>query len=202
VCNWRDGESGGGKLVVSALDRMSGDLNDFGQQQEIGQIVPLRRAVGVSFHAVNYIVCDVTSQGKNMGSDDFLRNTPQTVTDEDVRATMTAVSESAPRPHAAVGRYLRSIREQKYKTQTEFAENSEPPIDNNQISNVERGLNVRLSTLALYARALGYRSLIELFRAPSDPGLRKLLRLWALLDDEERTDVLGLVQDWIADRKE
>jgi transcriptional regulator with XRE-family HTH domain len=137
-----------------------------------------------------------------MEFDDFLRNTPQAVTDEDVRGRMTAVSETVPRPHAAIGRYLRSVREMKYKTQTEFAENSDPPIDNNQISNVERGLNVRLSTLALYARALGYRSLIELFRAPADPQLRKLLRLWALLDDEERTDVLGLVQDWIAHQKE
>jgi transcriptional regulator with XRE-family HTH domain len=119
-----------------------------------------------------------------------------------LRSTISVVSESVPRPHAALGRYLRSIREMKYETQTEFADNSDPPIDNSQISNVERGLNVRLSTLVRYARALGYRSLIDLFRAPADPQLRKLLRLWSVLDDEERKDVLGLVQDWIVHRKE
>jgi transcriptional regulator with XRE-family HTH domain len=120
--------------------------------------------------------------------------------DEQDTNIIEAVSESGPNPHTALGRYLRSIREAKYKTQLDFAAQS--GLDNNQISKIERGQDVLLSTLVRYARALGYRSLIELFRAPADPQLRKLLRLWALLDDEERTDVLGLVQDWIADRKE
>jgi transcriptional regulator with XRE-family HTH domain len=95
--------------------------------------------------------------------------------DEQDTNIIEAVSESGPNPHTALGRYLRSIREAKYKTQLDFAAQS--GLDNNQISKIERGQDVLLSTLVRYARALGYRSLIELFRAPADPPLRKLLRL-------------------------
>jgi transcriptional regulator with XRE-family HTH domain len=121
--------------------------------------------------------------------------------DEEDPLIIADVSDAEERPHAGIGRYLRSIREQRYKTQTEFAD-AQPHLGATQISNVERGLEVRVSSYVRYARALGYRSLIELFRAPADPQLRKLLRLWAMLDDEERNDVLGLVQDWIVHRKE
>jgi transcriptional regulator with XRE-family HTH domain len=119
--------------------------------------------------------------------------------DERDSLTMEDVSDSEHRPHVGIGRYLRAIREQKYKTQTEFAENADPPIDNSQISNVERGLNVRVSTYARYARALGYRNLIELFRAPADPELRRLLQLWRRLDEypQERKELLQIIRDYL-----
>jgi transcriptional regulator with XRE-family HTH domain len=102
------------------------------------------------------------------------------------------------KPFAALGRFLRSLRVAKGLSQLELAAKAE--MDNAQISRMERGENVYLSQYQKYAVALGYRNLLQMFQAPADPDLRKLLRLWAMLDDEERKDVLAKVQDWIAAR--
>jgi uncharacterized protein YjiS (DUF1127 family) len=118
--------------------------------------------------------------------------------DEEDPLIIADVSETEERPHAAVGRYLRLIREQRYKTQTEFAD-AQPHLGATQISNVERGLNVRVSSYVRYARARGYRSLIEMFRAPADPELRRLLQLWRRLDEypQERKELLQIIRDYL-----
>jgi transcriptional regulator with XRE-family HTH domain len=121
----------------------------------------------------------------------------QTFMAEEDTDTIDIVSESEHRPHAGLGRFLRSVREAKFKTQLEFAAQSS--LDNNQISKIERGQDVVLSTLVRYARALGYRNLIELFRAPADPELRRLLQLWRRLDEypQERKELLQIIRDYL-----
>lgn len=60
-----------------------------------------------------------------------------------------------------------------------------------QVSNLERGLNVESRQFAALARALGFRSALELLRAePADPKRDHLLRGWAVLGDDDRARVL------------
>jgi len=104
-------------------------------------------------------------------------------------------------PFAAMGRTLAALRKAKGLTQKEVAARG-GLASNNRVSDIEQGLNVQLSQLHGYAVGLGYRSIMELFRAPTDPQLRKLLRLWAVLDSAERTDVLARVWDWTVGKLE
>jgi transcriptional regulator with XRE-family HTH domain len=121
---------------------------------------------------------------------------------EEVTDTMDLVTESTKHPHSAVGRFLRALREAKYKTQIEFGAASR--IDNSQISKVERGEDVLVSTYVKYARALGYRGLLDVFRAPADPQLRKLLMLWRRLEGlpGAQTELLQLMKGFVEKHEE
>lgn len=108
---------------------------------------------------------------------------------------MEVMPDSDLTPFGVVGRHLRALREAKGLTQLAFAKVS--GLSNSRISELERGQNVYLSQYDKYAKGLGYRNIVEMFRAPADAQTRKLLRLWAALDDAHRNDVLNQMRDLI-----
>jgi transcriptional regulator with XRE-family HTH domain len=116
---------------------------------------------------------------------------------EDDPPTMEVVASG--KPLAVVGRFLSTLRKAKGLSQIELAAKAE--MDNAQISRMERGENAYMTQYHKYALALGYRNVVHMFQVNPDPELRKLLRIWALLDDEERTDALKLMQDWFDARQ-
>lgn len=101
-----------------------------------------------------------------------------------------------------VGASLRARREAKGLSQSAVAERF--GIRLATISNIERGANVRLSSLVEYAKALGYESLAAaVLDQGGDDITRRMLRVWrALEDDEARRDALALVREQIGAERE
>lgn len=103
---------------------------------------------------------------------------------------MTGVAEpkSEPRPHSkALGGHVRALRQVRGITQIALAK--EAGLRNAQLSKLETGGNVEVEQYELVARALKFRNALEMFRAPTDTAMRKLLRYWPLLDESARTDL-------------
>ena len=95
----------------------------------------------------------------------------------------------ADRPTADLGRQVRALRLAAGLTQPEVG--SRAKIRQAQFSAVEGGRNVESRQYAAIAKALGFRSALEMFRAePRDPKRDHLLRGWAVLSDDDRTRVL------------
>lgn len=120
--------------------------------------------------------------------------------DEDYSLTIESVA-TGPGPFSSMGRMLQQLRKARGLNQREVAARG-GLSSHNRVSEIENGMNVQLEQLHGYAKGLGYRSIVDMLRTPADPQLRRLIRMWAMLDDEERTDVLQKVQEWIADRAE
>lgn len=109
-------------------------------------------------------------------------------------------------PYATLGHVVRDLRKARGWTQEEMAVQPKADLSNTQISKIETGQNVEIELYDRCAKALGFRSLLEMFRSGGDPETRKLLRLWKSLgspDDPEtkeaRTHALGQIQT-IADK--
>lgn len=95
----------------------------------------------------------------------------------------------ADRPTADLGHQVRALRLAAGLTQPEVGARAK--IRQAQFSAVEGGRNVESQQYTAIARALGFRTALEMFRAdPRDPKRDHLLRGWAVLPDEARTRVL------------
>lgn len=95
-------------------------------------------------------------------------------------------------PARQLGRWVRTVREAKGLTQRVVAEKAR--LRYVQLSLLEQGKNVQVEQYQRVAIALGFRDALEMFRAPGDPILRRLLRYWNLLDESARRDVLAQVK--------
>jgi transcriptional regulator with XRE-family HTH domain len=102
--------------------------------------------------------------------------------------------EQPERPALALGRFLKSVRIAKGKTQREVAKLSGIPYPT--VSLMEKGRNVEIMQYERFAKACGYRNALEMIRAGGDPLTRRLLRLWHALDDDDeaRRDVLDQIE--------
>jgi transcriptional regulator with XRE-family HTH domain len=96
-----------------------------------------------------------------------------------------------------VGRLLKRRREAFGLQSQTLAERAS--LNKNLVTHIEQGRNVRLGTLHKYAAGLGYRDVVEMFRA-ADPETRLLLRLWERLGGDDagsraaRKDALDSMQ--------
>lgn len=100
-----------------------------------------------------------------------------------------------PRPVPRLGALARLLRQSRGLTQVKLAAKS--GLTNDLISRLEKGENIQIENYETYAKALGYKGVLEMFRAGSDPAMRRLLRYWPLLDDAARKAVLVQVKGMI-----
>ena len=97
---------------------------------------------------------------------------------------------------ADLGLFIRGLREAKGWSQIQLAKKAK--MRNERISEVERGSNAQIEQYDKIARALGYRSVLEMIMSGGDLTTVKLLRLWKRLpDDTARKDVLSSMRDQI-----
>lgn len=109
---------------------------------------------------------------------------------------MRYVAESERTRFADLGLFIRGLREAKGWTQLQLAKRAK--MRNERVSEVEKGSNARIEQYDKIARALGYRSALEMFMSGGDEMTAKLLRLWKRQpDDGARKDVLKLMREQI-----
>jgi transcriptional regulator with XRE-family HTH domain len=95
----------------------------------------------------------------------------------------------------ALGEWVRTVRRARKMTQR--AVEAKTGLRHEQVSRLENGANVEVEQYERIAHAMGFRNALEMFRAPSDPIMRRLTRYWQLLDDGARRDVLAQVKGMI-----
>jgi transcriptional regulator with XRE-family HTH domain len=98
-------------------------------------------------------------------------------------------------PAVSLGRCVRLHRTAKKLNQIQLARKA--GMSNNQLSLLEKGKNVEVEQYQRVARALEFRDALDMFRAATDPLMRRVWRYWPLLDEAARKDVLRQVRKTI-----
>ena len=116
---------------------------------------------------------------------------------EGLAVRILAVPRKASKPRQKLevpelGRWVRTVRQYRKRSQKQVAEAT--GIDKAQISRIEAGWNCEVEQYEAIARALHYRSALDMFRSPGDPIMRRVQRYWPLLDAAARRDVLEQVK--------
>lgn len=92
-----------------------------------------------------------------------------------------------------LGLFIRRVREARGLSAKEVAARAK--MRPAQMTHLQQGGNAQWSYYDDFAKAIGFRSALEMFTSGGDEQTRRLLRLWHVLDDEARKLVLRQVKD-------
>ena len=81
-------------------------------------------------------------------------------------------------------------------TQTELARKAKMK-GGQQVSNLELGKNVHVKFYQQCAIALGFQDALDMFLSPVDKPMKQLMRLWPLLDPQQKQDLVARAHAWI-----